>query len=266
MSACRAVAQPGSILILECPPVSAGSGRGAAAVRASGVPGGFGRRRRRGAAGVCGGAGGRDGGPAPGAGGANARRRRRAGAGPRCVSSTSMGLFCGADLAAELIPSTCLSQHGEQHCATGSALRRLLTIVFIAAFVLVMPISCHPVMRADRARAAPQEHAEEHLNAVNGLVSFADARLADMQALYVVVEERLQGMAAAQECAPLPSSGFCAREGLHSAMNVAIPAAWHRRRAVALAKGSSGCDTCLDELGQTAVPTDGSLLWQARRR
>ena len=47
---------------------------------------------------------------------------------------------------------------------------------------------------------ALQEHAEEHLNAVNGLVSFADARLADMQALYVVVEERLQGMAAAQEC------------------------------------------------------------------
>ena len=47
-----------------------------------------------------------------------------------------------------------------------------------------------------------QEHAEEHLNAVNGLVSFADARLADMQALYVVVEERLQGMAASQECAP----------------------------------------------------------------
>ena len=46
-----------------------------------------------------------------------------------------------------------------------------------------------------------QEHAEEHLNAVNGLVSFADARLADMQALYVVVEERLQGMAAGQECA-----------------------------------------------------------------
>ena len=37
---------------------------------------------------------------------------------------------------------------------------------------------------------------------MNGLVSFADARLADMQALYVVVEERLQGMAAAQECAP----------------------------------------------------------------
>ena len=36
---------------------------------------------------------------------------------------------------------------------------------------------------------------------MNGLVSFADARLADMQALYVVVEERLQGMAAAQECA-----------------------------------------------------------------
>jgi len=51
-------------------------------------------------------------------------------------------------------------------------------------------------------RVAAQEHAEEHLNAVNGLVSFADARLADMQALYVVVEERLQGMAAAQECAP----------------------------------------------------------------
>ena len=54
----------------------------------------------------------------------------------------------------------------------------------------------------DDAGAAVQEHAEEHLNAVNGLVSFADARLADMQALYVVVEERLQGMAAAQECAP----------------------------------------------------------------
>lgn len=57
--------------------------------------------------------------------------------------------------------------------------------------------------------ARTQSHAAEHRAAVDGLVSFADARLADMQALYLVVEQRLAGMSATQECALLPTPPLC---------------------------------------------------------